>query len=702
MVRQKDYIDRHSVHYSGSLLDTEWQKDAYDMRVNVHAEKYQKHAARASERQKRLSEEGREIAPLPECADPVLVESCRMDLLKFMLTFGNSSSSPAFPSPFSDAQLYAIRVVQETLLHGGSRPLCLPRGFGKSTICEWGIAWALAYGHQSFILIIAAKTALASQILENVKCIIRQNELFQSCFPALCYPIERLENSPGRAPGQLLNGVHTNIKINSQILICPTVPGAPSSGAIVTTSGLDSAVRGLKVGSSRPTAVIIDDPQTERSAASVTQTEKRWEYLSGAVKGLAGQQTNLSMIATITVIRPDDLSEKILKEWGGQRFGILRSMPKNMDLWLEYDKLRKVGIQHHLETADQIREANEFYLANREAMDEGAEAEWSSGFTPVEHSAIQHAMNLYFASKKAFFSEYQNTPLALYQQSRNLVYEDIVRKIVPIQRSQVPIDCERVTVGIDIQQDCLYWVLCAWGNGFRGHVLDYGRYPGGSASIQSTFPLASELDAFYLALMDLCPHLASRKFQRADGAVLDIQKGLIDANRGLFTPQVRKACFDLASVFEPVFGWGKGATDLFVRGQPHPGEERGDGWQRPSLIPANLVRHTRYDTDYWKSFIRTSWQSPVGGAASLTLFDGDEILHWDFIQQMLSERSDVLEGKRGTIDKWTLIPGRENHLWDGLVMAAVANSITGGHLESAAPATAGLSLYTGNWNLIGR
>ena len=252
------------------------------MRANVHAEKYQKHAARASERQKRLSEEGREIAPLPECADPALVDSCRLDLLKFMLTFGNSSASPAFPSPFSDAQLYAIHVVQETLLHGGSRPLCLPRGFGKSTICEWGIAWALAYGHQHFILIIAAKTALASQILENVKCIIRQNELFQSCFPALCYPIERLENSPGRAPGQLLNGEHTNIKINSQILICPTVPGAPSSGAIVTTSGLDSAVRGLKVGSSRPTAVIIDDPQTERSA-------DEYAAVPGEIKAVAAQ-----------------------------------------------------------------------------------------------------------------------------------------------------------------------------------------------------------------------------------------------------------------------------------------------------------------------------------------------------------------------------------------------------------------------------
>lgn len=699
MVRQKDYVDRRSEQYSGSLFGPAFELDAYSARMNARAEKYRRHASRSAERQKRLSEEGREIGPLPACADPELVSSCRFELLRFMQTFGGAA---AFPLPFSDAQLYAISAVQETLLCGGSRPLCLPRGFGKSTICEWGVLWALAYGHQKFTLIIAAKASLASQILENVKTIIFQNELFQACFPALCYPLERLDKSPGRAPGQLLNGVHTNIKINSQILICPTVPGAPSSGAIVTVSGLDGAVRGLKVGPFRPTAVIVDDPQTERSAASVTQTEKRWEYLSGAIKGLSSQQTNLSMIATITVIRPDDLSEKILKEWGGRRFGILRSMPKNLDLWLEYDSLRRLGVQNYFETSEQVRAANDFYLKNRALLDEGAEAEWPEAFSQgVEHSAVQRAMNLYFASKKAFFSEYQNAPLAVYQQSRNLQFDEIVQKIVTVPRSVVPIDCERVTVGIDIQQDCLYWVLAAWGAGFRGHVLDYGRYPGGSASIQRLFPNSSELNAFYQALADLCPQLSARRFRRQDGAELEISKGLIDANRGLFTPQVRKACFDLHSVFEPVFGWGKGATDLFVRGALKPGEERGAGWHRPALIPSNLVRHTRYDTDYWKSFVRTAWQTPTGSAGSLTLFDGDEAQHFDFIQQMLSERSEILEGKAGTIDKWTLIPGRENHLWDALTMAAVANATMGGRLDASPPAAQGL-VFSGDWDAIGR
>ncbi len=737
MVRRKEYDDDEYM-YEGTLLDANEWKELHDKRISVHAEKYNAHKKAANERQKEISEEGREIGPLPDCARPDLVEKCRHNLLEFMLTFGEYERPPAFPDPFSDAQLYAIQAVQETMIHGGSRPLCLPRSFGKTTICEWGMLWALAYGYQHFILIIAAKKEIASQILQNVEKIMTDNEMFIACFPALCYPIARLENARGRAPGQTLDGNYTKIKMNSQMLICPTVSGAPSSGAIVTISGLDSAVRGLKVGAERPTCVLVDDPQTERSAASVTQTEKRWNLLSGCIKGLVGHGKTLAMVATITVQNPEDLSEKILTEWGGQRFSMLRTMPENLDLWKEYDKLHKIGIQNYISMKDRVKESNAFYLSHRAEMDAGAEAEWETHYAKAtEFSAIQHAMNLYFDNRKTFYAEYQNQPLAIFDESTNLTREQILRKILPVPRYSVPIDCERVTVGIDIQQDCLYWVTAAWGGGFRGHVLDYGRFPGNMQTIQSHYFGVSEKDAFYMALMELCPLLQSRTFPKEDGSQLAVTRGLIDANRGLFTPQVRRACWDMQRrsggasaweqtpstlealmarneelnssvpitnlVWEPVFGWGKGATADFCRGQIKAGEERGDGWQRLPLLPANLVRHTRYDTNYWKSNIRTFFQSPIGGSGSLTIFDGDEYVHYNFIQQMLSERSSILKGPRGTIDQWTMIPGRENHLWDCLTMAAVANAACGGLLATSTPNVAAAAVtYTADWDLIAK
>ncbi|MBQ2822708.1 MAG: phage terminase large subunit family protein [Thermoguttaceae bacterium] len=738
MVRQKEYRSDF-IDYAATLFGADFDAELDREREAVHDEKYDRHRRNAAERRRQESEDGREIGPLPECADPDTVAACRLDLLKFILTFGNADKhDPEFPDPFSDAQLYAIRTVQETLLHGGTRPLCLPRGFGKTTICEWGILWAIAYGHQHFVLIIAAKSRLAEQIQSNIMRIVMQNEYFQDCFPALCYPILALENSPGRAPGQRLDGRPTDIKINSQITRFPTVPGAPSSGALITTSGLEGSIRGMKIGKERPTAVLADDPQTDRSANSRTQTDKRWNLLSGAIRGLSGPHTNLAMIATITVQKPDDLSEKILEAWGGQRFSMLRSFPQNMELWAEYHKLLEIGIKRHITTEDQIRAANDFYKKHWDAMNEGAEAEWPTRFTSTELSAIQHAMNHYFANRETFFAEYQNTPQLLSVDNANLKEEELLRKIVPLPRYTVPADCDRITCGIDIQQDCLYWTTVAWGDGFRGHIMDYGRFPSGQKTIQDLFPNVSEKDAFFLALLTLCPLLYEKEYPCENGGTKRITKCLIDANRGLFTPQVRRACFQMQiqeqskfsgstpppdasesakiqwlcglvatgeydtlpeTVFEPVFGWGKGAVQNFFGSNLKPGEERGEGWQRPPLQPSNLVRQTRYDTNLWKSNVRTYFRSPVSGTSSLTLFEGDEVTHYDYIQQVLAEKSESLTGPKGTIDFWTLIPGRDNHLWDCTIMAAVANAVLGGTMASGTPIERSSQIiFTADWD----
>ena len=58
-----------------------------------------------------------------------------------------------------------------------------------------------------------------------------------------------------------------------------------------------------------------------------------------------------------------------------------------------------------------FQKATDFYLANRKAMDAGAEVSWEARFNHDEISALQHAMNLKFQDETAFMSEYQNDPL---------------------------------------------------------------------------------------------------------------------------------------------------------------------------------------------------------------------------------------------------------------------------------------------------
>ena len=62
----------------------------------------------------------------------------------------------------------------------------------------------------------------------------------------------------------------------------------------------------------RPQLVVMDDPQTEESARSLSQCANRESILAGAVLGLAGPGKKISGIMPRTVIRPGDMADRIL------------------------------------------------------------------------------------------------------------------------------------------------------------------------------------------------------------------------------------------------------------------------------------------------------------------------------------------------------------------------------------------------------
>ena len=68
-------------------------------------------------------------------------------------------------------------------------------------------------------------------------------------------------------------------------------------------------VNGKKV---RPDCCVIDDPQSDESARSPIQNQVRETILSGAVLGLAGPGKKIAAIMPCTVIRPDDMADRIL------------------------------------------------------------------------------------------------------------------------------------------------------------------------------------------------------------------------------------------------------------------------------------------------------------------------------------------------------------------------------------------------------
>src|SRR5262245_28855847 len=145
----------------------------------------------------------------------------------------------------------------------------------------------------------------------------------------------------------------------------------------------------------RPTLVVLDDPQTDESARSLSQCAARESILAGAVLGLAGPGKKISGIMPCTVIKPRDMADHILDrdlhpEWNGERTKMVYAFPTLDPLWKRYAEIRAESYRAGREG----EEATELYRVNRAAMDEGAVVAWPERFEKGELSALQHVMNL--------------------------------------------------------------------------------------------------------------------------------------------------------------------------------------------------------------------------------------------------------------------------------------------------------------------
>jgi hypothetical protein len=104
---------------------------------------------------------------------------------------------------------------------------------------------------------------------------------------------------------------------------------------------------------------------------------------------------------------------------------MVKSFPGNEKLWEQYPKLRSDSLR----AGNGGKEATDFYVANREAMDEGFEPCVAGAFKARTSQRQQHAMNLRLdLGDFAFFAEYQNAPLIEQQGEELLTPAEIAKK----------------------------------------------------------------------------------------------------------------------------------------------------------------------------------------------------------------------------------------------------------------------------------
>ena len=661
---------------------------------------YEKMKDRARARNVALAIAGRDIGDLPEVANPSRKARAASDFRFFC----DSYFPLTFHLPWSPDHLQVISKIEQAVLRGGLFAMAMPRGSGKTTICECACIWAVLYGHREFVCLIGSDEGHAMDMLESIKMELDGNDLLLDDFPEVVFPIQALDGIANRCNGQLYKGERTHIGWTAREIVLPTMPGSVASGAIIKVAGITGRIRGMKYKRSdghtvRPSLVVLDDPQTDESARSLSQCATREGILAGAILGLSGPGKKISGIMPCTVIRPGDMADNILSrdrhpEWNGERTKMVYAFPTDEKKWQRYGELRAESLRAH----GDIRLATEFYGSDREAMDAGAEIAWPERFNHDELSAIQHAMNLKLQDEAAFFAEYQNEPLPEEtSEGDELSADQIAGKFNRMPRRLVPIGCNHLTMFIDVQANLLFFVIAAWEDDFTGYVLDYGTFPDQQRpyftlrDARLTLPVvtkASGLEgAIYAGLERVTAEYLGREWRRDDGAMLRIERCLIDANWGSSTDVVYQFCRQSAhaGIILPSHGRFVGASSQpFSEYKRRPGDRIGHNWRMPNVAGKRAVRHVVYDTNFWKTFVHARLAVPMGDRGCLSLFGDGAELHRMLAEHLSAEYRVKTEGRGRTVDEWKLRPERgDNHWLDGVVGCAVAASIQGAVLASA-------------------
>lgn len=677
----------HHAQYDSASSD---DRDAYARKRDAMADQ-----SRAE------SKSGRDIGKIP----PVANKQRRDDAMRSFRVFCETYFKHSFSMEWSPDHLIVIRKIEQSVLHGGLFAQAMPRGSGKTTLAEVACIWAILLGVRKFVALIGSSEPHADEMITAIRSELETNDLLAEDFPEVCAPICALEGISQRAVGQLCNGKRTHIEWGNKVVVLPTIDGSIASGAIIKTAGITGRVRGMKhklPGGApvRPDLAVIDDPQTDESARSISQCRERERIVAGAVLGLAGPGKKISGIMPLTVIRPDDMADRILDrqkhpEWNGERMKMVYAFPTNEALWEQYAETRRNDMRNGGSGAV----ATEFYRKNRAKMDAGAKVAWPARFNLDELSAVQNAMNLRIdRGDSVFFAEYQNEPIPdEIATSEQLSADDVLRRLNGRKRREVPNSCTTLTAFIDVQDSALYWMVVAWEPTFGGFVIDYGTWPDQKRdyfvhrdvkrSLASATPKAAGFEGqLYAGLESLVGEMVQREYRRQDGTVARISRCPIDANDGDHTETVFQFCRQTqhGSIVIPSHSKYYGAAGTMwhqVKGQK--GDRMGLHWKIPAGRGRREVRYTIWDANWWKTFTAKRLLTAIGDTGALTLWGTKGEPHQMLAEHLTAERPIRVAAKGRECDEWKpKRPGLDNHWWDCLVGAAMAASMEGCVLPS--------------------
>jgi hypothetical protein len=540
-----------------------------------------------------------------------------------------------FVYDFTENQGAIVQAILTAAKEGGDQAIAAPRGDGKTSIVECVVVYCVLTGILSFPVIFSATGDDAERILETIKRGLEENERLVEDYNEVCGPAVALAGRANRASGQEVAGnigtakfdsQRTRIKWSGRKIVFPTIKckGSRANGQVITTRGLDAAVRGIKYGTMRPDLAVIDDPETRDIACSDDDRQriKLGQKIDQDIAGCAGQTRRLSRVILTTLMSRKSLSARYTDpkkqpSFRGKRFRYMVKPPERQDLWDEFVSLQEAdwAVEPRMQTA------HDFYLANRETMDAGAVVgNPHRRGDDLEVSAIEtYYVEVARLGAEAVATEFDNDP----PEEDGPIESGITPHRVQCQvsgydRRIVPIGCNIVVQGIDVRKIALHCVVRAWQPNAIGYTIDYG--------VQEVWGTIKGTDdglqqAIFRALHARMEDIEQNPYTHPDGQIVPVALTIIDA--GWQQDPIYDFCkFAGQQHFKPAKGFGKSAGCIQTRFtgvlRSTVDKRPGDHWFL-SRQPKG-VWLVGMDTDYWKAWEHDRWMTDPGKPGSMQVF----------------------------------------------------------------------------------
>jgi hypothetical protein len=589
-----------------------------------------------------------------------------------------------FYLPFSEDHIAALDTIQKAIEKGGNFALCLPRGWGKSTMVKVAVVWALLTGRRKYVVALAAKGDLAREILAFLQIALMENEKLAADYPVLATFIKHTEGKPQKATGILYpseepteDQLYTNAGIvyNTAEIRLPYFPYAIWSEACLQTDGITSSIRGktitLRDGSIvRPDFAFLDDLSTREASESHTSTNRLERLVNGDVLALAGPGVTLSAICTCTITQRDDLADRLTNrelnpQWQGSKGQAIYDWPSNKKIWEEYQAIRKQDILEDTNNADQ------YYRDNQEEMHRGSRVSWEANHVKGSTALKDAYDTIVRIGLQAYLSEYQNSPLALILQPYELTRDAIVSHANSLPRGTMPTDTLSYTLMADINYSGIHWAYVGFQPDHSAHVADYGKFPEHEVLYNPKNPKQGEEAEIFTALVQFKEYIVSKGY-RLDIASIDLGNWLSTVEKYLGAHGKDWPC--------RVFG-SRGRANNMYRVPKSALMSKEHMYLSPYRSGVKVITHNacRLRERMQKSFLLS-----MGIPQGITLF-GQPMEHSTLAEHILAETlAEIREGRHGLEYLWE-VKGI-NDLCDAVVGCyALAEAVGLGGLAVEAP-----------------